>query len=141
MILANWAADCAERVLPIFSRASFDSRPQRAIDVLRAWAAGTVKTGDAMKASVAAHAAAREVKGGAAIAAARATGQAVATAHAADHSMGALLYALKAFEASGIPSHSEMIIRLAKLPKHLRPQVSRGVNARLKLLGVTRSSG
>ena len=61
-----------------------------------------------MKASLASHAAARQAKGKAAIAAARAAGQAVATAHAADHSMGALLYALKALEASGRPSEPEL---------------------------------
>jgi hypothetical protein len=128
-------------VLPIFANHSNDSRPQHAIDILRAWADGTVKTGAAMKASLAAHAAAREAKGHAAIAAARAAGQAVATAHAADHSMGALLYALKAFEASGNPSDSEMALQLEKLPEHLRPQVSRGVKARLKPVGIAHSSG
>jgi hypothetical protein len=141
LVLARWAADCAERVLPIFASQSSDPRPQYAINILRSWADGTVKTGDAMKASLAAHAAAREAKGKAAIAAARATGQAVATAHAADHSMGALLYALKALEASGVPSDSEMDLQLAKLPEHLRPQVSSGVKARLKTFGVAQNSG
>jgi hypothetical protein len=94
-----------------------------------------------MKASLAAHAAAREAKDKAAIAAARATGQAVATAHAADHSMGALLYALKALEASGAPPNPELKLQLAKLPIHLRSQVSSGIKARLNRLGVRRSSG
>lgn len=141
VVLARWAADCAERVLPLFANHSDDSRPQHAIDILRAWADGAVKTGAAMKASLAAHAAAREAKGQAAVAAARAAGQAVATAHAADHSMGALLYALKAFEASGFPSDSEMDLQLAKLPEHLRPQVSHGLKARLKPLGIGQRSG
>ena len=89
-----------------------------------------------MKASVAAHAAARQVTDKAAIAAARAAGQAVATAHFADHSMGALLYALKALEASGCSSESELELQLAKLPDHLREVVSSGVDVRLKALGV-----
>ena len=93
-----------------------------------------------MKASVAAHAAARQVTGKAAIAAARAAGQAVATAHSADHSMGALLYALKALEASGGSSESELELQLAKLPDHLREMVSSGVDARLKALGIAGSS-
>src|SRR5688572_20514274 len=108
IFLARWAADCAERVLHLFTAGSEDDRPKRALEIARAWANGEVKTGAAMKASVAAHAAARQAKNKAAIAAARAAGHAVAAAHAADHSMGALLYALKAFEASGCPSDSEL---------------------------------
>jgi Xaa-Pro aminopeptidase len=136
VFLARWAADCAERVLPLFTRCSEDIRPKHALEIARAWANGEVPTGAAMKASVAAHAAARQVKDKAAIAAARAAGQAVATAHFADHSMGALLYALKALEASGCPSGSELELQLAKLPDHLREPVSSGVNARLKGLGI-----
>jgi hypothetical protein len=89
-----------------------------------------------MKASLAAHAAARQVKDKAAIAAARAAGQAVATAHCADHSMGALLYALKALEASGSPSGSELRLQLAKLPEHLREPVVSGVSLRLASFGI-----
>lgn len=135
VFLARWAADCAERVLHLFSRCSEDIRPRRALETGRAWAEGEVKTGAAMKASVAAHAAARQVSDKAAIAAARAAGQAVATAHFADHSMGALLYALKALEASGSPSEPELELQLAKLPDHLREPVSSGVDERWKKLG------
>ena len=91
-----------------------------------------------MKASLAAHAAARQTNDKAAIAAARATGQAVATAHAADHSLGALLYALKALEASGAPSDPELELQIAKLPDHLRSPVSSGIYARLPRLGIRR---
>jgi hypothetical protein len=131
-VLALWAADCAERVLHLFSRCSEDERPKRALETARAWANGKVKTGAAMKASVAAHAAARQVKDKAAVAAARAAGHAVATAHFADHSMGALLYALKAMESAGSACESEMKLQLGKLPDHLRKPVSSGVKARLK---------
>ena len=135
-LLARWAADCAERVLPFFARWSDDTRPKHALEVARAWANGEVRTGVAMKASLAAHAAARQATDKAAIAAARATGQAVATAHAADHSMGALLYALKALEASGTASEPELELQLAKLPPHILPFVSAGVQARLTRLGI-----
>ena len=136
VLLARWAADCAERVLHLFARCSDDLRPQQALEVARAWAGGKVKTGKAMKASLAAHAAARQVKEKAAVAAARAAGQAVATAHCADHSMGALLYSLKALEAAGRLSGSELRLQLAKLPKHLREPVASGVSLRLKKLGI-----
>lgn len=136
VFLARWAADCAERVLPLFTRRSDDSRPKEALEIARKWADGEVKTGTAMKASLASHAAARQAKDKAAVAAARAAGQAVATAHAADHSMGALLYSLKALEASGNPSEAELRHRLAKLPEHLREPVVSGVSLRLKKFGI-----
>jgi hypothetical protein len=141
VLLARWAADCAERVLPLFARHCSDVRPQQALDTVRAWADGKVKTGVAMKASLAAHAAARDARDKAAIAAARAAGQAAATAHAADHSMGALLYAMKALEASGAPSDPELKSQLAKLPARLRAQVSSGVKTRLKRWGVRPGAG
>lgn len=139
VFLARWAAGCAERVLHIFTQSRDDRRPKDALDVARKWANGEVKTGAAMKASVAAHAAAREVKDVAAIAAARAAGQAVATAHFADHSMGALLYAMKALEASGIPSGSEFQLQISKLPAHLREPVASGVISRFEKLGIGKS--
>jgi hypothetical protein len=139
ILLARWAADCAEGVLHFFAQASDDQRPQRAIETARAWANGEVKTGLAMKASVASHAAARQTTDEAARAAARAAGQAVATAHFADHCMGALLYDLKAWEATGLNSDTELETRLNQLPDHLRELVESGVLLRLPILGVKAS--
>lgn len=138
VLLARWAADCAERVLHLFTQSSDDVRPQAALDTARKWADGEVKTGAAMKASVAAHAAAREVSDKAAVAAARAAGHAVATAHFADHCMGALLYAMKALEASGISADVEFRFQTSKLPPRLRAPVSDGVKLRFKKLGTGR---
>lgn len=136
VFLTRWAADCAEEVLHLFQQHSTDERPEKAIEIDRNWASGSVQTGVAMKASLASHTAARETKEKAAIAAARAAGQAVATAHCADHSMGALLYAVKAMEAAGLDPESILQKRLAKLPDHLREQVTSGINIRLKKLGI-----
>ena len=69
-LLAAWAADCAERVLPLFHQQSSDLRPYEAIEKARAWARGEIAVGAAQKAAVAAHAAACAVKNGAAVAAA-----------------------------------------------------------------------
>lgn len=100
-LLALWAADCAEHVLPLFSQQQpADNRPGQAIAVGRAWARGEVKVGAAQAASVAAHAAAREAAEGAARYGARAAGQAVATAHMADHAPGAAMYAIRAVKAA-----------------------------------------
>lgn len=135
-LLALWAADCAEAVLELFLRVSGDLRVAEAIEVGRAWGRGDVKTGVAMKASVAAHAAARSVGDAVAVAAARAAGQAVATAHAADHSMGALLYAAKAIELSKGDAQAEVDGRLANLPAGLRGMVEEGLAPRLVSFGL-----
>jgi hypothetical protein len=111
VFLARWAAACAEGVLPYYTRKHQDKRPIEALDILRKWANGEVKTGAAMVAARSAHAAAREAKDKTAVAAARAVGQAVGTAHAADHSMGALLYALKARQAEGQSVEDELSTR------------------------------
>src|SRR4051812_38586887 len=76
-LLAGWAADCAERVLPLYVRhRPDDSRPALAIEGARAWARGELTVGAAMRAAVEAHAAAREATDEAARAAARAAGHA-----------------------------------------------------------------
>lgn len=122
-LLAAWAADCAERVLPIFEARSTDDRPRRAIEIARSWARGEVPVGAAQKAAVDAHVAARIAPRKAAIAAARAAGHAVATAYMADHSLGALIYAQKAIEATAASVDEEQAWQIAQLPRHLRELV------------------
>ncbi len=97
--LAVWAIDCVERVLPYFEeKYSEDKRPRKAIEALRKWIrTGIFRMADIRKASLDAHAAAREVgEDDAARAAARAAGQAVATVHVPTHSVGAANYSLQA---------------------------------------------
>jgi hypothetical protein len=98
-ILAIWAIDCAERVLPYFEKKyPNDNRPRKAIETLQEWInTGLFKMAVIRKASLDSHAAAREVgEDNPARSAARATGQAVATAHVSTHSMGSAIYALQA---------------------------------------------
>lgn len=125
-LLALWAADCAEHVLPAFTVHSDDARPTLAVSVARAWAHGEVSVGHAQKASVAAHAAARGVREGAAIAAARAAGHAAATAHMADHALGAAYYALKAVQSSKRSIEDERAWQDEKLPDEIRELVLSG---------------
>jgi hypothetical protein len=134
-LLAAWAADCAERVLPLFEECSSDDRPRRAVEVARAWARGEAPVGAAQKAAVAAHAAAREVKSKAATAAARAAGHAVATAHMADHCLGGAYYALKALEAAGAPTGAERAWQLKRLPAGVRELVVSALAARFTRRG------
>ncbi|HEY6286202.1 MAG TPA: hypothetical protein VIX20_11105 [Ktedonobacteraceae bacterium] len=97
--LAFWAIDCAERVLPYFEeKYPEDHRPRQAIEALQAWIhTGVFKMAVIRKASLASHAAAREVgEDNAARSAARAAGQAVATAHVPRHAYGPAVYAQQA---------------------------------------------
>ena len=95
-IVAVWAADCAERVLGLFeSEAPADGRPREAIARLRAFARGELGVAEARRRFVA-HAAARDVSAAAAVAAARAAGQAASVPHMGAHALGAAAYAAKA---------------------------------------------
>ena len=98
--LIKWARKCSEHVLPLIEE-DIDERLIYALQVAKEWENGNVKVGVAMKASVGAHAAAREYSNPISIAVARCIGQGVATAHMADHSLGAALYALKAVNLAG----------------------------------------
>jgi hypothetical protein len=96
-LLASWAADCAEHVLPLFTAKNpEDDRPRRAIEMARAWSRGEVSVGEAREAACAAHAAARSASDAAACEVARAAGHAAATAHMAEHELGAAAYAIRA---------------------------------------------
>jgi hypothetical protein len=105
--LAVWAIDCAERVLSYFEEEyPADTRPRKAIETLQEWLrTGIFRMADIRKASLDAHAAAREVgEDIPARSAARAAGQAVATAHVPTHSLGAAIYALQAIYRTLNPS-------------------------------------
>src|SRR5665647_899204 len=80
MQLIKWACKCSEHVLHLFGE-PFDERLNKALLVAKEWANGNASVGDAMKASVGAHAVARESANSTSTAVARSVGQAVATAH------------------------------------------------------------
>jgi LDH2 family malate/lactate/ureidoglycolate dehydrogenase len=88
-----FAADGAERVLPIFEAAhSDDDRPRRAIEVARSGPSVTV----ARAAALASHTAARAAANATAADAARAAGHATAAIHVATHAPHAAAYAASA---------------------------------------------
>jgi len=96
-IVALWAADCAERVLGLFeAEARGDTRPRDAIARARAFARDELRVADLIRRRFVGNAAAREVSGPAAVAAARAAGQAASVAHMGAHALGAAAYAAKA---------------------------------------------
>jgi uncharacterized protein GlcG (DUF336 family) len=127
--LIKWAYGCAENVLPLIGE-KIDERLKNALLVAKEWAMGKATTGDAMKASVAAHAAARESSDPVSIAVARSVGHGVATAHMADHSLGAALYALKAAKFANRSIDVERKWQNEQLPSEIRELV---MTARIRI--------
>ena len=140
--LALWAADCAEHVLPFFEeKYPQDPRPREAIRTLREWInTGKFSMPVIRGTSLAAHAAAREVKDedNAARFAARAAGQAVATAHVPTHALGPALYAFKAVAAANPTDVKAAIAKerdwqFQRLPENLREWVDSGVKQKQRI--------
>ena len=106
-IVAQWAADCAERVLSVFeAEAPGDPRPRGAIARTRAFARGELEVAEEIRRRFAGGGAARDVNSAAASAAARAAGQAAAIPHMGAHALGAAAYAAKAAGLAA-PDHPE----------------------------------
>ncbi|MEZ4861374.1 MAG: hypothetical protein R3C14_08710 [Caldilineaceae bacterium] len=142
--LAIWAADCAERVLSLFEQAHpEDNRPRQAIEACRTWVrTGVFTMADIRGASLASHAAARDAKdNSAACFAARAAGQAVATAHVPQHAFGGAYYALKAV-ASANMTDAESKVReeynwqMQRVPTNLREEVLKRVIVEKRKKGI-----
>ena len=120
--LISWARECVEHVLHLLD-GDADHRIIDALVTAKEWENDNVSTGACMKKSLGAHAAARESVNKIQRAVARAAGQAVATAHMADHSLGGAYYALKAVQLAGLNLQTEerwQNERLSCLPPHLQ---------------------
>ena len=120
--LITWACDCAEHVLPFFGE-KIDDRLKKALNVAKEWKHGNASVGDARKASLCAIAVANESSNQTAIAVARSIGNAVATAHMADHSLGAAWYALKAVKNAGKSTDAERKWQDEQLPSEIKQLV------------------
>jgi len=118
-LLIQWACDCAEHVFHLFGE-NIDDRLKNALNVAKEWKQGNASVGDARKAAVDAHAVARESSNPMAIAVARSVGHAVATAHMADHSLGAAWYALKAVKNAGKSIDAERKWQDEQLPSEIK---------------------
>jgi hypothetical protein len=98
-LLALWAADCAERVLPVFiAEAPDEGGPADAIARARAFGRGELDAAGEIRRRFVAGRAAHAVQGPAAIAAARSAAQASGVAHMGAHALGAAAYAVRAAE-------------------------------------------
>ena len=94
---AEWAADCAERVLPLFeAEAPEDARARDAISRARAFGRGELSAADQIRQRFLAFRAAGAAASPGGTAAARAAAQAAAVAHMGAHALGAAAYSAKA---------------------------------------------
>jgi len=119
--LIRWAGECSERVLFLIGN-EINKRLLYALDVAKQWENDAIPTGIAIKASLGAHAVAREAENPVYKAIARSIGQTVATAHMADHSLGGAFYALKAVKLAKKDIKKErewQIQKLNELPSEL----------------------
>lgn len=100
--IGSWAADCAERSLPVYEcDANSDARPRAAIEGIRLFAGGGERTAQLRSLALAAFSAARKIGDPAAAAAARAAGLAASSAythpladvHQTKHIVGPAAYA------------------------------------------------
>nr|WP_179492419.1 hypothetical protein [Microbacterium immunditiarum] len=96
-LVAAWAADCAERVLPLFeAEAPDDDRARDAIARARAFSRGELSAAEQIRRRFVAGRAAHSATSPAGAAAARAAAQAAGVAHMGAHALGAAAYAAKA---------------------------------------------
>lgn len=130
--LGSWAADCAERALPIYEQqAEADTRPRAALEGIRVFAAGGKRTAQLRTLALAAMAAARETNNPAAAAAARAAGLAASSAythpladiHQTKHIVGPAAYAALALELSAGGDQTIGDHEVAWAIDHVTPQV------------------
>ena len=118
--VALWAADCAERVLPLFEAEAPDDRARDGIARARAYARGELPTAGEILRRFEAGRAANSAKSLAAIAAARAAGQASGVAHMGAHALGAAAYAAKAADLA-VPGSRDGEVRWQL--EHMTPEV------------------
>jgi hypothetical protein len=113
--LGSWAADCAERALPVYENyVHEDPRPRAAIDGIRVFAGGGKRTARLRVLALAAFSAAGEAGDPAAAAAARAAGLAASSAYThplvdvqqTKHIVGPAAYAALALELNKCGDHS-----------------------------------
>ena len=118
----RWACDCAEHVLHLYGK-PIDKRLITALTIAKEWTKGKASVGDARKASVGAIAVANERSNSIQVAVARAVGHAVATAHMADHSLGAAWYALKTVKGANASIDEERKWQDQRLESEVRDLV------------------
>lgn len=129
-IVAGWAADCAERVLPLFeAEAPSNTVARDAIARARAFGRGELDAATEIRRRLVAGRAARSASTPAGAAAARSAAQAAGVAHMGAHALGAAAYAVMALALSepGRPGVVELELgwQLDRLPDAARTALRR----------------
>ncbi|WP_050761698.1 putative immunity protein [Beutenbergia cavernae] len=134
-VVALWAADCAERVLPLFeAEARGDDRARDGLDRARAFGRGELGPAEEIRRRFVAGRAAQSAKAPAAVAAARSAGQASGVAHMGAHALGAAAYAAKAAALVATDEDAGRRGEVRWQLDHMTPDV-RAALSRLPLLG------
>ena len=136
--LMQWAISCFERVLTYYGE-EIDEPINHAISVAEGLCRGTYTTGDAISASRSVHSLAREISDPVSQAVARSVAQGVATAHMADHCVGAALYAQRVLKLAKKSYEDEkmwQVERLNRLPGDLADLVRVTLSIKAKGLGL-----
>jgi hypothetical protein len=135
-LLALWAVECADHVLPLFeAERPGDPILRETLEVARGWIRGEVPMKAAHQQSFRANAAGKGLPDPARFAT-LATGQAVAVAHVAAHDLGAAAYAIRAAAAAAPPAEqadaraAERAWQRERIPAHLRDAVLADQRAR-----------
>jgi len=131
-LVAEWAATCAEHVLPLFeAEAPDDDRPRDAIARARAFSRGELDAAGEIRRRFVAGRAATAVSSAGAVCAARAAAQAAGVAHMGAHALGAAAYAARAAGAGAAEERAGAVT--AELAWQ-RDRMSAGVAAALRRL-------
>jgi hypothetical protein len=134
-LVAGWAADCAERVLPLFeSEAAGDDRARDAIARARGFASGELDAAGEIRRRFVAGRAIHSARTPAAKAAAHAAAQAAGVAHMGAHALGAAGYAAQARQLAESGNDSAAADEIAWQLTHMSEPVTRGLQS-LPLLG------
>lgn len=124
-LVAAWAADCAERVLPVFeAEAPDDDRARDAVERARAFSRGELTAAGEIRRRFVAGRAAHSATSPAGAAAARAAAQAAGVAHMGAHALGAAAYAARAAAMSSDDSDHRRVRELEWQIVHLSPAVA-----------------
>ena len=123
-LVADWAADCADRVLALFeAEAPADDRPRDAIARTRAFARGELDAAGEIRRRFVAGRAAHAAGSPAGVAAARAAAQAAGVAHMGAHALGAAAYAARAAALAAPARPAALADEIAWQVGHMTPEV------------------
>ena len=124
--LMKWSIECVNHLLPLLND-NINEKIMEAITIGNNWIIGKANTGDAIKISREIIKYVRTLNNELEILITRAAGQAVATAHMADHCMGPVYYGIKAIKINGGSIDSEIKWQIGQLPDNIRELVVNGL--------------